>query len=362
MIEREEISGDDLLFEQRGPIVLVTLNRPQALNALTHEMALALEARLHQYEEDNDVEAIVVQGAGDRAFCAGGDIRRLYDTGRAGESYPYNFYRDEYRLNAYIYHYPKPYIALIDGIDMGGGVGISVHGSHRVVTERLNFAMPETGIGLFPDVGGSHFLPRLPGEIGAYMAMTGARLKAADAVYAGVGDDYVPSDRLDDLVKALEEAHYNRGARTAVGRVIADFAVDPGASEIEGLRERIDGAFDKQTVEEIIADLEASGDEWAQKTVATMRGKSPTSMKIALRAIRDGAELDFDECMMMEYRIANGCIVSHDFYEGVRAVVIDKDQAPKWQPARLEDVSAVDVDRYFEVEPKDGDLDFSALD
>jgi len=358
MIEREEISGDDLLFEQRGPLVLVTLNRPQALNALTHEMALALEKRLRQYEDDSDVEAIVVRGAGDRAFCAGGDIRRLYDTGRAGEAYPYNFYRDEYRLNASIFHYPKPYVALIDGIDMGGGVGVSVHGSHRVVTERLNFAMPETGIGLFPDVGGSHFLPRLPGEIGVYMAMTGARLKAADAVYAGVGDAYVPSDRLDDLVTALGDAPFHRGARTAVGRTISEFAVDPGPSDIEALRERIDAAFDKATVEEIIASLEQAGDDWAMKTVATMRGKSPTSMKVALRAIRQGAEHDFHDCMIMEYRIANGCIAGHDFYEGVRAVVIDKDQAPKWQPAGLEEVTDTAVDRYFEDEPKDGDLEF----
>ena len=186
--ETEAPAGEDLLFEQRGPLVVVTLNRPKALNALTHEMALALETRLKRYAGDDSVQAVLVRGAGERAFCAGGDIRRLYDTGRAGERYPYEFYRDEYRLNALIHHYPKPYIAFIDGICMGGGVGLSVHGSHRIVSERLVFAMPETGIGLFPDVGGSYFLSRLPGEIGMYMAMTGARLTPADAVFAGVGD------------------------------------------------------------------------------------------------------------------------------------------------------------------------------
>jgi enoyl-CoA hydratase len=358
MIEREDISGDTLLFERRGPLVLVTLNRPDALNALSHEMALALEKRLLRYERDPDVAAIVVQGAGERAFCAGGDVRRLYDDGLSGGPYPYRFYPDEYRLNAYIFHYSKPYIALIDGIDMGGGVGVSVHGSHRVVTERLNFAMPETGIGLFPDVGGSYFLPRLPGEIGIYMAMTGARLSAADAVYAGVGDAYVPSDRLDDLIAALEKAPYRHGAQTAASRAMMDFAAEPGESNLAALQDRIDDIFGRETVEEMLAALDEAGDEWAVKTAKTMRSKSPTSMKIALRQIRTGATLDFHDCMRMENRIAYGCIHGHDFYEGVRAVIIDKDQSPKWQPATLEEVGEADIDPYFNDVPPNGDLEF----
>jgi len=360
-IETEDVAGEDVLFERRGPLAVITLNRPDALNALNREMCLAIERRLRRYEDDRDVEAIVIRGAGDKAFCAGGDIRRLYDAGRAGEPYPQDFYRDEYRLNAYIFRYAKPYIALIDGIDMGGGVGVSVHGSHRVVSERLNFAMPETGIGLFPDVGGSYFLPRLPGEIGMYMAMTGARLRAADAVYAEIGDEFVPSDRHDELVQALAEAPFQRGARSAVGRVIRDFAADPGEGALAALRERIDRCFAGDSVEAFIAALEAEGDDWAQETIATMRGKSPTSMKIACRQIRTGAELEFDECMQMEYRIAHGCIAGQDFYEGVRAVVIDKDQQPRWQPATLEAVSDADIDPYFDEEPAGGDLDLHDL-
>jgi enoyl-CoA hydratase len=350
MVETEEISGDDLLFERRGGVVLITLNRPEALNALSHEMALGMEIRLKAYAEDNDVTAIVVQGAGERAFCAGGDIRRLYDTGRAGEDYPYNFYRDEYRLNALIFHYPKPYIALIDGIDMGGGVGVSVHGSHRVVTERLNFAMPETGIGLFPDVGGSYFLSRLPGEIGCYMALTGARLRAADAVYAGVGDAYVESGRLPELIDALEESGN-------VEQTLSLLASDPGLSAFEEMRGAIDRTFVGDEVEGILAGLDATDSKWAFETAGIMRTKSPTSLKIALRQIRTGAGLEFDDCMRMEYRIANGCIEGHDFYEGVRAVVIDKDQAPKWQPAGLGEVAHEDIEAYFNRSPRGGDLE-----
>ena len=352
MIEREDISGDDLLFERRGNLVLITLNRPDALNALSHEMALAMEIRLKAYAGDNTVKAIVVQGAGERAFCAGGDVRRLYDTGRAGEDYPYNFYRDEYRLNALIFDYPKPYIALIDGIDMGGGVGVSVHGSHRVVTERLNFAMPETGIGLFPDVGGSYFLPRLPGEIGCYMALTGARLRAADAVYAGIGDAYVESGRLPNLIEALAE-------RDDVTQALSLAAQDPGPSQFTELREAIDRTFVGDSVEAILTGLDSTDSEWAQKTAQIMRTKSPTSLKIALRQIRTGAGLDFHDCMRMEYRIANGCIEGHEFYEGVRAVVIDKDQAPRWRPASLAEVSDADIEPYFNRVPKDGDLEFN---
>lgn len=355
--ETEAPAGEDLLFEQRGPLVVVTLNRPKALNALTHEMALALETRLKRYAGDDSVQAVLVRGAGERAFCAGGDIRRLYDTGRAGERYPYEFYRDEYRLNALIHHYPKPYIAFIDGICMGGGVGLSVHGSHRIVSERLVFAMPETGIGLFPDVGGSYFLSRLPGEIGMYMAMTGARLTPADAVFAGVGDCLIDGAKEEALIAALIDADYAGGAMQAVDTVLAGQAVESGSSDIAALQGQIEASFSGETLDEILSRLAVAGGEWAENTLATMRSKSPTSMRIAFRQLRRGRAMTFNDCMRMEYRIANGCIQGHDFYEGVRAVVIDKDQTPAWRPARLEDIGDSDVEAYFSKPPADGDLE-----
>ena len=353
------MSGDDdILFERRGRIALVTLNRPKALNALTLEMCRALEAEIKAYANDPSVAAVVVQGAGDRAFCAGGDIRRLYDEGRASGGYPFDFYRDEYRLNALIFHFPKPYVALMDGIVMGGGVGVSVHGSHRVVTERVMFAMPETGIGLFPDVGGSYFLPRCPGRLGLYMAMTGARLKAADALHAGLGDVYVPSEKLDALIDALAKADHAGDARATVGKVLSEFGEDPGPAPIAAHQSKIDRLFATDNVKAILAALDADGSDWTAEIAATMRQKSPTSMKVAAEQLRRGASLDFDDCMRMEYRMACGCITGHDFYEGVRAVVIDKDQAPKWRPDTLECVSEDDVRAYFETPGRGGDLSF----
>lgn len=353
------MSADDILFARRGRLAVVTLNRPEALNALTLEMARRMSASLVEFAADTAIDAVLIKGAGDKAFCAGGDIRRMYDTGPAGERYPYDFFRDEYTMNARVFHLPKPYVALMDGIVMGGGVGLSVHGSHRIVSERLVLAMPETGIGLFPDVGGSYFLPRLPGWIGMYMALTGARLKATDAVYAGIGDAYVPSDKLMALETELAETDLG-GGKAAVDAVVARFARDPGESALAAERQAIDACFDADTVEDIVEKLHRRGDAWAERQLASLASKSPTSLKVAHEQLRRGARLDFDACMTMEYRIANGCVRGHDFYEGIRAVVVDKDLRPAWQPARLEDVSTDDVRRYFEDEPFEGDLNLAA--
>ena len=349
---------DDILFERRGGLAVVTLNRPAALNALTLDMALAFDRELHAWESDGAVAAVLIQGAGERAFCAGGDIRRLYDAGRAGDSYPGDFYRHEYRLNARIHGLRKPYIALMDGIVMGGGVGLSVHGTFRVAGDRTLFAMPETGIGLFPDVGGSYFLPRLRDWFGMFLALTGTRLKAADAVGAGVCDLYVPSDRRPDLVAALAAAGLAGDARATVMAVLQRFAADPGPAPLLPQRAAITRCFDQDSVEAILAALEANGREWAALTAKVMRDKSPTSMKITHRQVRAGARLDFQDCMRMEYRMAVACAASHDFYEGVRAAVIDKDGRPRWRPASLEEVGPEMVSRYFDVAPPGGDLSF----
>lgn len=333
-------SEADVIFERVGGLGLITLNRPDALNALTLGMCHAIEAQLKIWRDDPGVKAVTVQGAG-RAFCAGGDIRALYDLGLAKDEYPYRFYHDEYRLNALIRHFPKPYIALINGIVMGGGVGVSVHGAHRVVTENLRFAMPETGIGLFPDVGGSYFLSRCPGELGVFLALTGTRIGAADVLYCGIATAYVPAARLADLQSALAQAGN-------IDETIAEFAqTPPEEPSLAQHRARIDRIFSHDSVEEIVEALLWEGDAWASQTRTTILGKSPISSKVAFRQLREGAKLDFNACMQMEYRLANRFIEGRDFYEGVRATVIDKNQSPHWSPDTLAGVSDSDVDAYF---------------
>ncbi|MCF8468874.1 MAG: enoyl-CoA hydratase/isomerase family protein [Sneathiella sp.] len=346
---------DEILFAREGEIGLVTLNRPKALNALTHEMCLLLDAKLAEWEKDEGVRAVLIEGAGEKAFCAGGDIVKLYNEGKSGGDYPYRFYRDEYLLNARIKHFPKPYIALIDGIVMGGGVGVSVHGSHRIATERTLFAMPESGIGLFPDVGGSYFLPRCPGELGLYLGLTGARLKAADAVFAGIAKVYIESQKLPALKDALTAHDFKGDAGAEIDQVIARFTSDPGDAPITAIMDQINRHFSKGSVEEIIESLQGDGDPWAEKTAETLLSKSPTSMKLSFEELRRGSKLTFDDCMRMEFRMVNRVIRGVDFYEGTRAAVIDKDQSPVWNPATLQDVSDADIAAYFAVLP-DGEL------
>jgi len=330
----------EILFEQKGAIGLVTLNRPKVLNALTYNMVKQLHPQLLAWAEDSSISAVVIRAAGEKAFCAGGDIRVLHDQGKAGSPEVINFYRDEYRLNRYIKRYPKPYIALMSGINMGGGVGVSVNGSHRIGSERLLFAMPETGIGLFPDVGGTYFLPRCPGEIGMYLGLTGARLKIADAVSAGIADAYVPADRHDALLERLVSGD-------EVDAAIAGEAQPTEPAPLEGLQDQIDACFSAGSVDEILARLDRDTSEWAVKTAATIRSKSPLSTRVAYGQIRAGATLDFEDCMALEFRLTNRFMAAPDFYEGVRAVVIDKDQAPKWDPATLDAVTDDQVASYF---------------
>jgi enoyl-CoA hydratase len=335
------MSDAEILFEIRGAAGLITLNRPKALNALTHGMVVAMHAKLKEWAIDDAVQTVVVQGAGERAFCAGGDIRTLYDSGKAGTPYAVEFYRDEYLLNACIKHYPKPYVALLHGFVMGGGVGVSAHGSHRIADETMVFAMPETGIGLFPDVGGSWFLPRLPGAIGMYLGLTGTRLNTADAVSIGLATHFVPLPSWGDFVELLGEHH------PADPELMNEFARAPNDAALAPVRGKIDTIFSSDSVEGILERLERDGTDWALDTAATIRAKSPTATKLAFRQIREGAKLDFDDCMRMEFRMVSRVIAGHDFYEGVRATIIDKDGAPKWSPVTLEEVTDEKIDAYF---------------
>jgi len=336
----------EVLFEKRGAAGLITLNRPKALNALTRDMALAMKEQLDAWAGDAQVKTVIVQGAGDRAFCAGGDIRSLYESGRAGTPYALDFYRDEYLLDAAIKHYPKPYVALICGIVMGGGVGVSVHGSHRVADETTTFAMPETGIGLFPDVGGSFFLPRCPGEVGMYLALTGARLKTADCLYAGIATHFVAKDKRAALVDRLADGMTPDAA-------LADLHESVPGTFLDSHRKSIDAIFGESSVDELLAALDAEHTDWSRDTAKTIRAKSPTSTKLTFRQLREGAALSFDECMRMEYRMVHRIVGGHDFYEGVRATIIDKDGTPRWRPAALEEVTDADIAAYFASLPED---------
>lgn len=335
------MTGQDVLFEVKNRAGVITLNRPKALNALTLGMVRQMQPQLERWADDDRVHQIIIKAAGDKAFCAGGDIRALYDWGLARNRNFLEFYREEYLLNTFIKRYPKPYIALIDGIDMGGGVGVSVHGSHRVATERLTFAMPETGIGLFPDVGGTYFLPRLPGELGMFMALTGARLKAPDALYAGIATHYVPSGRLTALEEALSSTD-------DVEEALKGFSAECAPSGFEELQAQIDKHFSCESVEAVVKSLKKDKSEWAAKQLSIIASKSPTSQKIAYRQLREGAKASFETCMKIEWRMVNRIYDGHDFFEGIRAVVVDKDNQPAWKPDTLEKVEETDVNSYFE--------------
>jgi enoyl-CoA hydratase len=335
----------EVLLEQRGRIGLITLNKPKALNALSLSMIHAITPQLEAWAVDDSVDAVVIQGTGEKAFCAGGDIRDLYE-GRGTDFGP-TYYAVEYKLNVMIHTYPKPYIALMDGVTMGGGVGMSVHGSHRVVSDRILFAMPETGIGLFPDIGASWFLPCCPGEIGMYLGLTGHRLRAADTLYAGIGDVHVPAERNDALIAALVAASALDG--DGVAAILRDFAVDPGEAPLAAHRDAIDRCFAGDSVEDILARLAAEDSDWARAQIETLATKSPTALKVTHRQLRLGARIEsIADIMAMEYRLADRSFRGHDLFEGIRAVVIDKDGAPQWNPTTLDAVSDADVDEYFE--------------
>ncbi|WP_376988056.1 enoyl-CoA hydratase/isomerase family protein [Bosea sp. R86505] len=334
----------EILCEVRGAAGMVVLDRPKALNALSLPMVRELARALDAWETDPAVERIVVTSTSDKAFCAGGDIRTLHDLGRAGRhDEMLAFWGEEYILNARIKRYPKPYVALIDGIVMGGGVGISLHGSHRIAGERYLFAMPEVGIGFFPDVGATHALPRLPGAAGIYLALTGDRVGAADALAFGLATHAVPSARMAEVTDALTR-------RGALDDILAAFSHDPGPAKLAGERETIAHCFGAPTLPEILARLAAAagaGSAFAAKLRQTLAVKSPTSVAIAFEQMRRGAGLDFAEAMRTEFRIVSRIAHGHDFYEGVRAVVIDKDHAPHWRPASLDDVDPAAIAAYF---------------
>ena len=340
---------DKILFDRKGDWGVVTINNVKALNALDWEMVRALQKQLITWAAENAIKAVLIKSAGDKAFCAGGDIRWLYENAKADPAGASEFFRDEYTTNALIYHFPKPYVALIDGITMGGGVGLSVHGDFRVAGDRTLFAMPETAIGLFPDVGGGHFLPHLKDGLGLYYALTGARAKAADCMAAGIATHYTRSDRYVALESALLSAPLGENVHADIEAVLDEHANDPGFAGVNDIRGAINKYFGRvNSLEGLFAALSDASEEFPAGVLKTLSRMSPTSMKLTLEQLKRGHELDFDENMKMEFRMVRRVMERHDFFEGVRAQIIEKDRNPNWQPTDITDVSDDDIAQYFE--------------
>lgn len=336
----------DIHFKVQSGIGWVLLNRPQALNALSFEMIKDFAHHLRIWRADQAVAAVVVRSLDPRSFCAGGDVKaaafdsRALLEGRSDGSLARTYFRNEYLLNIAIKEFPKPYVAVIDGIVMGGGAGISVHGSHRIVGDGTLFSMPEAAIGFFPDVGAGYFLSRCPGRLGWYLALTAARIGAGDCLYAGLATHYVPSEKHLDLIAALEQQGWQES-------VIDEFSQAAPASLLSERRVIIDKCFSQASVEKIVDQLKQSDDPITNEISDALRKLCPVSLKVAHRLLEYGQDKDMHDVMSMEYRLSQSFMRLPCFYEGIRAALIDKDKAPHWDPATLEQVTSSDLDRYF---------------
>jgi enoyl-CoA hydratase len=331
-ISRANLQMSEILTSASGALARITLNRPQSLHALTTHMCATMIQALLGWSDDDSVRAVLMEHQpGTRGFCAGGDIRMIAESGAGDGNAARDFFFTEYRLNHLLFHYPKPVIALIDGITMGGGVGISMPARFRVATEKTTYAMPETGIGLFPDVGGGWYLPRKPGAIGMWVALTGARIKAADCMEAGIATHYMPGASLD-------------AARAQIAAAAQTHDKELTPENVEG----INRIFAAESVEAIIAALEKDGSHWAQTQIEVLATKSPQALKVSFRQLREGARMQsFTDQMRQEYRIAVRASQRHDFLEGVRALIVDKDNSPKWDPPTLAGVTDAMLDEIF---------------
>jgi len=339
--------NDEILIERRGALGIVTLNRPQALNTLSLRMYRRFDPALAEWAADGDVRAALVRGTGERAFCAGGDVVAIYearDEAVAAGGYKADFFREEYQLIRRIHRFPKPFVALMDGITMGGGAGVAVNGGFRVATERTLLAMPEVHIGLFPDVAATRFLNLCPGRIGLYLGLIGKRIGAADALYCGFATHFVPHERLDELTKELASLDYDADA--AIAALLRRFAADPGGAALPPIRPAIDRCFAGPSVEAIMDALAREPDPWAAEALDAMRRASPLSLKLVFRQLALGAK-DVESALQLEYRMTQHAMEGHDFFEGIRAALVDKDRAPRWQHRAPAEVSEAEIASYF---------------
>jgi len=337
----------DLIVRREGSAGIIRLNRPKALNAMTLEMSLGIDAALDQFEADPAVALVLLEGAGERGLCAGGDIRGLWESSKVGGDLGKVFWRQEYVMNARIAKFPKPYVAFMDGLVMGGGVGLSAHSSHRVVTERTKLAMPEVGLGFFPDVGGTWLLSHSPGELGTYFGLTGQTMNGPDAIHARFADAVVPSAKWPALREALTKVRTDVTS-AEVKKLIDGFATGETAGPVAAMQATIDKWFAYDRMQDIVAALQRDGSELAQATLKTLNEKSPRGMVVTLKLLRLARTAkSLEECLVREYRAALQVFASDDFREGVRAAVIDKDRNPRWSPPRIEDVTTEMVAPYF---------------
>ena len=346
-------AGGELLYEMRNHVAVVTLNRPAALNALSLAMIEELSELLRRFAADGDVRAMLMKGAGDKAFCAGGDIRALYDSIKSGGTAHGRFFASEYRLDHALHAFPKPFVALLDGITLGGGMGLAQGSSLRIVGERSRIAMPEVGIGLFPDVGASYFLSRLPGALGPYLALTGTQIRGIDALYARLADVYLEPAAIATLVDELAALTWSGDWSADVrGFVHSRAASGLPTPPLSVLRPAIDSHFSHPTVPAVLASLDAeTRDEyadWARSTAQLMRTRSPTLMSVASQQLRRGRTMSLADCFRMELGMTERCFEQGDLVEGVRALLIDKDKTPRWRPRTLAEVDEASVDAFFE--------------
>ncbi|OCH97382.1 3-hydroxyisobutyryl-CoA hydrolase [Legionella jamestowniensis] len=338
----------DIVFTREEHLGLITLNRSQALNALTLDMIKAMQQQLLAWEKEVDIHAVIVQGEGEKAFCAGGDVRWLYEAGLNQAPEQMQFFWHEYRLNHYIHHFKKPYISLMNGITMGGGVGISLHGSHPIATENFVFAMPETGIGFFPDIGASYLLARCPDATGIYLGLTGNRLKAQEAYKLGLIKQIIPANKMQEFIKRLASLDLSADAHQQVDACLQEFAMEHEKAFITDNLAAIKRCFSQQTVEAIFSALKDEGEEWAITILNNLKHKAPLSLKVTLAQIHKAKNKSLAECLTMDYCLVNQFMREHDFYEGVRALLVDKDRSPRWQPSSLDKVTSALVADYFE--------------
>lgn len=346
------MSAAPVLAEVRNRIGHLTLNRPQGLNALNLDMVRLLQRQLSAWADDGQILAVVLRGAGEKAFCAGGDIRALYDSYQAGDDQWQRFFEEEYALDQYIHAYPKPFLALVDGFVLGGGMGLMQGAALRVITERTRMGMPETAIGYFPDVGSSHFLSRLPGELGTYLGVTGNQIRAADALYAGLADWCLPSEQLAEFDRCLDNLSWNTPARETLRTLLATLASRtlPGA-ELKALHPAIEQHFAQDSIAAIRASLQGETREafraWAEDTLKVLDSRSPLALCVTLELLRRGRQLSLAECFAQELHLDRQWFAAGDFIEGVRALIVDKDKNPRWNPPHLEDVDPAQVQRLF---------------